>query len=165
MKAKQKKSYVNFTSPKKEKKLTLEEVVCPICLSIMIEPVTMPCEHSLCSPCFKNSVEKAAIACPLCRKRISVWVRRATKEGKLVNQSLWKHIEDNFSQQIEARLQGKQDRDIDLLLTPKSPVVSTPGEIRKEYERELASVEAERSARQKAELDASVEMIKKLQVK
>ena len=49
-----------------EKELTLEEkiqcevivsladVACPICLCILVEPVSMPCHHVICSPCFQG---------------------------------------------------------------------------------------------------------------
>ena len=50
-------------------KLTLQDVICPVCLSIMIEPVRMPCNHLLCMPCFKDNVDQTALHCPMCRTR------------------------------------------------------------------------------------------------
>ena len=47
----------------------LADVVCPICLSLYVEPVKMPCRHVLCLSCFKNNVSQATLSCPLCRKR------------------------------------------------------------------------------------------------
>ena len=29
-------------------KLELDSVGCPICLEILIEPITMPCDHRMC---------------------------------------------------------------------------------------------------------------------
>lgn len=55
--------------PRDFNKLSPSDVLCPICLSIFIEPVTMPCKHTLCMPCFQNNVAQSALACPLCRKR------------------------------------------------------------------------------------------------
>ena len=49
--------------------LCLSDVMCPICLSIMIEPVLMPCNHMLCLPCFNETVDQTSLQCPLCRKR------------------------------------------------------------------------------------------------
>ena len=39
----------------------------------------MPCDHVLCLPCFNNTLDHANIACPICRLRISVWCRKASK--------------------------------------------------------------------------------------
>ena len=57
----------------------LSDVTCPICLSLMMEPVKMPCDHVLCHGCFTKTVNNANLVCPICRLRISVWCRRATK--------------------------------------------------------------------------------------
>lgn len=54
---------------KEEKALTLIDVTCPVCLSIMIKPVSLPCNHALCMPCFESSVSESNLACPLCRRR------------------------------------------------------------------------------------------------
>jgi hypothetical protein len=36
-----------------EERIDLSDLMCPICLSIFIEPVSMPCQHVLCMPCFQ----------------------------------------------------------------------------------------------------------------
>ena len=33
-------------------KLELDAVGCPICLEILLEPITMPCGHRMCKVCF-----------------------------------------------------------------------------------------------------------------
>lgn len=43
--------------------------------------------------------------------RISVWVRRATKNNKLINAKLWRLIQDNFALKVDARMQGQDDFD------------------------------------------------------
>ena len=29
------------------------EVVCPICMCILLDPVEMPCKHTICTPCYE----------------------------------------------------------------------------------------------------------------
>ncbi|XP_037656528.1 E3 ubiquitin-protein ligase RNF168-like [Choloepus didactylus] len=36
---------------------TLSECQCQICVEILIEPVTLPCNHMLCNPCFQSTVD------------------------------------------------------------------------------------------------------------
>ena len=37
-------------------RIDLADLMCPICLSIYIEPVSMPCQHVLCMPCFQVTI-------------------------------------------------------------------------------------------------------------
>lgn len=89
--------------------LSVEDCMCPICMCIMVEPVTMPCKHTLCYPCFKQNVEEASLACPMCRVRISVWARRSSKNGTLVNKKLWTQIQQLFPEKVEKRQKGLDD--------------------------------------------------------
>lgn len=47
---------------------TITEVLtCPVCVRIMLEPVTLPCGHSFCkSPCLRGALQEQP-ACPVCR--------------------------------------------------------------------------------------------------
>ncbi len=91
--------------------LRLSECLCPICMSILIEPVTMPCNHELCMPCFKQNVEEANFTCPMCRLRISNWARRAARENRLINRKRWQEILAAFPEQCRKRLEGEDDDD------------------------------------------------------
>lgn len=91
----------------KLEKLQLKDVVCSICQSILIEPVSLPCNHFFCQRCFNGSVENNALCCPLCRLRIGSWLRTATKQKKLVNVKLWAYIQSNFSKEIDVKLKGE----------------------------------------------------------
>ncbi|OWF41417.1 E3 ubiquitin-protein ligase [Mizuhopecten yessoensis] len=142
-------------------KLAVEDCMCPICMSILIEPVTMPCKHTLCMPCFKQNVEESSLSCPLCRTRISVWARRATKTGKLVNEKLWDNIKSSYRDKVDKRLAGDDDDDNAVYL----PIIqlSNPGEIRKEYEAEMERLAKQRELERQKEIEASEVLIKKLQ--
>ncbi|KAK7881971.1 hypothetical protein WMY93_028145 [Mugilogobius chulae] len=86
--------------------LSREDCLCPICLEIFIEPVTLPCTHTFCKVCFLESVDKATLCCPMCRKRVSTWARQHSRTNTLVNEPLWARIQRAFPQCCDRRLQG-----------------------------------------------------------
>lgn len=83
-----------------------DDYVCPICLNVMIEPVTLPCFHGLCKACLENTLNEAAMQCPICRYRLSIWVRRTRKKGCLINQEKWKKIKELFSNYVNQKMAG-----------------------------------------------------------
>jgi len=84
----------------------IEDCQCPICLDILIEPVTMPCKHELCLQCFEKHIAETSLTCPVCRLRISVWSRKAHREKTLVNMERWKQIQRQFSAFVKKRLRS-----------------------------------------------------------
>ncbi|XP_023368709.1 tripartite motif-containing protein 5-like [Otolemur garnettii] len=50
-----------------------EEVTCPICLELLIEPLSLDCGHSFCQACISENQKKSTIdqegqsSCPMCR--------------------------------------------------------------------------------------------------
>ena len=91
--------------------ISLSDCMCPICLSILIEPVTMPCGHELCMPCFKLNVQETSLTCPMCRKRISTWARQGARNKTLVNQRRWRDIQLAFPEKVKHRLEGDEEDD------------------------------------------------------
>ncbi|XP_053316413.1 E3 ubiquitin-protein ligase RNF168 [Spea bombifrons] len=152
------------TMPKAQKSpLTWSECVCPICREILLEPVTLPCDHTLCSPCFQSTVEKASLCCPFCRKRVSTWARYHARSGTLVNKKLWNKIQSQYPEECQRRACGQETEDLeDESVTYPDRTLCKPGEIRQEYEAEISKAEAERIAREEAERKASEEYIQKL---
>ncbi|KAK6195145.1 hypothetical protein SNE40_000629 [Patella caerulea] len=146
---------------------TLEDCICPICMYILIHPVTMPCQHELCMPCFKQNVEESSLLCPMCRTRIGTWARLSTKQNKLVNEKRWQEIQKLFPEKVQRRLQGiesEEDED-EVLETFHHPIVNIaqPGEIRKEYEEQLQKLQKQREVEQSKEEAESAALIEKLQ--
>ena len=73
--------------------LSRDDVKCPICYSFIVEPVTFPCNHNVCRSCYEAHIDITSIYCPVCRRRLSVWARRAAKTNSFVNLELQRLIE------------------------------------------------------------------------
>jgi len=41
---------------------------CPICLDIMINPITTPCKHTFCTGCIAQVSANCVVKCPICRQ-------------------------------------------------------------------------------------------------
>ncbi|KAM6892582.1 E3 ubiquitin-protein ligase rnf168, partial [Xenentodon cancila] len=142
--------------------ISLEDSLCPVCLEIYMEPVTLPCKHTFCKGCFLESVDKASLCCPLCRKRVSTWARLNSKNKTLVNQTLWKRIQTCFPLQCQHRLTGQEADDAERPGSVCVPRVSPPGELRREYEDQVTRLREEQQVLDEEERKASEELIHKL---
>ncbi|XP_073432693.1 E3 ubiquitin-protein ligase RNF168 [Dendrobates tinctorius] len=152
--------------PKKIKTCLLRsECICGICREILLEPVTLPCSHTLCYPCFTSTVEKASLCCPYCRQRVSNWARKNARSKTLVNKELWEIIQSQYPEECERRASGQDTSENDFedgLASYPAHLICKPGEIRKEYEAEISKIEAERLNREEEERKASEDYIQKL---
>lgn len=90
--------------------LSLNDVLCPICRSIFIEPVTLPCSHGFCLPCFEGTLANANLTCPLCRIRFGSWHRIAKKEQRIINIQFWDAIKLTFPKEVKNRLNGIEEQ-------------------------------------------------------
>ncbi|NWT16072.1 RN168 ligase, partial [Vireo altiloquus] len=148
-------------SKKSKAPLSLSDCFCQICMEIFVEPVTLPCSHTLCNSCFQMTVEKACLCCPFCRRRVSSWARYNTRRNTLINWELWEKIQKNYPEECERRING-QDLDEEICVPKPQHQLSKPGELRQEYEAEISKVEAERRAHEQEENKASEEYIQRL---
>ncbi|XP_066928198.1 E3 ubiquitin-protein ligase rnf168-like [Clytia hemisphaerica] len=128
------------------------DFLCPICLEILIEPVQMPCKHELCTQCFKSHVEDTSLSCPMCRQRISIWVRRNAKNNTLVNQERWALIQSMFPERVQRRLDGLDDIEDQDNFVPHHNIAEE-GEVRKEFEDQMKKIEEERAVIDAADLE------------
>ncbi|KNC36859.1 hypothetical protein PFLG_02206 [Plasmodium falciparum RAJ116] len=73
--------------------VTIEKYICPICLSLIHEPVTLnSCFHSFCWKCLATAIQKYSIDnCPSCRTKI-VYDKNSFKIDGILNQFLEKHF-------------------------------------------------------------------------
>ncbi|KAM4042865.1 E3 ubiquitin-protein ligase RNF168 isoform 1-T4 [Anomaloglossus baeobatrachus] len=150
-------------SKKIKRPLPRSECFCGICREILLEPVTLPCSHILCHPCFQSTVEKASLCCPYCRLRVSNWARKNARANTLVNKELWEIIQKQYPAECERRARGQDTAEDDIEdASYPARLLCKPGEIRKEYEAEISKIEAERLDREAEEHRASEEYIRKL---
>ncbi|GAB1605283.1 E3 ubiquitin-protein ligase rnf168-like [Argonauta hians] len=142
----------------------MENYTCPICINLLIEPVTLPCKHELCLPCFQQNFEES-LCCPMCRTRISSWVRKHSKINKLVNEKRWKEIKSLFPEKVRLRQEGfeEEDSEIELIFQPPNQRLAQPGEIREEYEIAVKKLNEEREIQKRKEEEASLALLKSLQ--
>ncbi|KAM5221400.1 E3 ubiquitin-protein ligase RNF168-like [Ctenodactylus gundi] len=137
---------------------SLAEFQCFVCLEILLEPVTFPCKHTLCKPCFHAILEKATLCCPLCHLRISSWARYHARRNSLINVELWGLIQKHYPNECRLRALG-----LELEITHDFVrELSKPGELRAEYEQEMGKMEAERQAQREEEDRASERYIRTL---
>ncbi|KAG7483844.1 hypothetical protein MATL_G00042600 [Megalops atlanticus] len=137
------------------RQLTLEEARCPVCFEILLEPVTMPCMHSVCLPCFKRTVELTSLCCPLCRLRVSSWARRHSREKSLVNTELWDRVRQSYPERCKRRMEQREGETVGKEIIFRAPVhICKPGEIRQEYEKQKKKMEEEKEKGEKASEEA-----------
>lgn len=148
-------------SKQSEAPLSLSDCRCNICMDIFLEPVTLPCHHTLCKSCFQLTVEKASLCCPFCRRRVSSWARYNARKNTLINSELWEKIQKYFPEECQRRING-QDLEEDTCIPQPVHCLSKPGELRQEYEAEISKAEAERRAHEQEEKKASEEYIQRL---
>ena len=82
----------------------LRELICPVCRTILREPVTLPCAHNLCLGCLRGTVEHSSLSCPLCRQRVGSWLRHRTRPESLINAELWQLIRTRYPQELAAAI-------------------------------------------------------------
>ncbi|KAJ8687164.1 hypothetical protein QAD02_022958 [Eretmocerus hayati] len=159
----------------------LRELICPVCHGLLREPVSLPCEHNLCLRCLRGTVQHSSLSCPLCRQRLSSWLRRNGNAPEyLVNAELWQLIRTNFPRELELAAQADQlaaaavaagssnsasivvdlEPEVD---PPPKKVISAAGEIKAEFEVQLQLAEAEKRRQQEKERVASEALIQKIQ--
>ncbi|OXU22109.1 hypothetical protein TSAR_000661 [Trichomalopsis sarcophagae] len=149
----------------------LRELICPVCRSLLREPVTLPCAHNLCLSCLRGTVEHSSLSCPLCRQRVGSWLRTATnRQDSLVNDELWQLIRRTFPEELGL---AHDAPDLDLAAAPlplafrdyypAKKQISAPGEIRREYEVQLQMVEEEMRRQREKDRLASEAIIRKIQ--
>lgn len=53
------------------RELVKETLLCPVCLEVVKNPVSLPCSHTFCQHCILQ-VKESSTKCPYCRKEYSV---------------------------------------------------------------------------------------------
>ncbi|XP_052599957.1 E3 ubiquitin-protein ligase RNF168-like [Peromyscus californicus insignis] len=146
--------------------LTLDDCQCLLCLEFLIEPITLPCNHTVCKSCFKALLRKTFLSCPFCRTWVSSWARYHTHINSLINKELWERIQAQYPEECSRRNPG-EDKPCLVFYEDPPPVrvLSNPGELRKEYEEEMIRLKAERQATEEKQNRATKKYIRQLLAK
>lgn len=167
--------------------MNVEEYICPICREILLEPVTLPCKHTSCYECLDKTLDSNKFQCFLCRKFIGSWYRNAKRKKVLVNEKLWKLIQNKFGDFVKKKRNGEtigndvQSRvifyssSIELacnfrmlvteIISSRFPTsLSAPGEIKREFEQCEEKIQKEVEIIREKEEKLSAELIKQLEV-
>jgi Lon protease-like protein len=76
--------------------LSVEDYGCPVCQSILVMPVTLPCKHTFCKPCLTR-LQDHEPRCPMCRASFQV------QSDPPLNEGLQQFISQHFGQEVIAR--------------------------------------------------------------
>lgn len=87
--------------------LRLDDILCTVCQSVLVEPVFLPCQHRFCRNCLSGTIEKNNLNCPCCRKRFGTWYRNASRVNKLVHEQLWNAIQSQFRDYLDEDGSGR----------------------------------------------------------
>uniref|UniRef100_A0A182JYY4 RING-type E3 ubiquitin transferase n=1 Tax=Anopheles christyi TaxID=43041 RepID=A0A182JYY4_9DIPT len=147
--------------------LRLDDILCAVCQSVLIEPVFLPCQHLFCRNCIRGTIETNKLYCPCCRKRFGTWYRNASRANELVHEQLWRAIQSQFREHLdEDNPSGSSKRSTTqqakplFTATPTSTVhLANPGDIGKEYKDELKRYQKEIFEEKAKEINATEQYI------
>lgn len=52
-----------------KRSLSEEDLTCPVCFDIFVDPVILSCSHTLCKACMQTLCIKQSNQCPICRRK------------------------------------------------------------------------------------------------
>ncbi|XP_052869211.1 E3 ubiquitin-protein ligase rnf168-like [Anopheles cruzii] len=138
--------------------LQLSDILCPVCQSLAVEPVFLPCQHLFCRSCLRVTIETNNLNCPCCRKRFGTWYRNASRGNTLVHERLWQAIQSQFRERLHEE-QKPASGPSDPNKQHAAYRLANPGDIRKEYKEELKRYQQELLSEEKKERIASEQYI------
>jgi Lon protease-like protein len=74
----------------------MEDFQCPLCMKLLLSPVSIVCGHTFCRKCIQKSYEKSP-KCPICR--ISINISRSIPTTYMIQS----YIEANFGEELQKR--------------------------------------------------------------
>ena len=117
-------------------------------------------------PCFSKNLELTNLNCPFCKKRIGTWHRRAKDVNTLIDIRLWNYLKENFSQEVNARLNGETSDDATtegIFNVEFSHNICESGQIGQEFQSQIKQIERENQERLDKEELKSKALIEKIQ--
>ncbi|XP_030634330.1 tripartite motif-containing protein 16-like protein [Chanos chanos] len=85
-----------------------DQFMCPVCLDLLKDPVTIPCGHSYCMGCIKGywdqDDQKGVYSCPRCRQTFT------PRPALASNTMLAEMVEELKRRRLEASSEGQQEK-------------------------------------------------------
>mmetsp|Transcript_36360 Transcript_36360/g.94567 ORF Transcript_36360/g.94567 Transcript_36360/m.94567 type:complete len:473 (-) Transcript_36360:1799-3217(-) len=98
---------VDGSSEKKRRIVRGDDLDCPMCCRLLLDPVTTPCGHTFCRTCLVRAVDHSC-HCPMCRA--VVYVNAYQLPTTVVLRSI---IEKNFAEELKKRKEeDKAEKDM-----------------------------------------------------
>lgn len=82
------------------------DLTCSICLNVLFKPVHLPCNHQFCKDCIVQALNFTAYQCPICRYRLSNWLRRVKDIDSVISESKENEIRSLFPNYYDAKESG-----------------------------------------------------------
>ncbi|KAK4472900.1 hypothetical protein MN116_004107 [Schistosoma mekongi] len=140
------------------------DLTCSICLNILFKPVHLPCNHQFCKDCIVQAVDFTAYQCPICRYRLSNWLRRVKNIDSAVSASKENEIRNLFPNYYGAKELGMSpslsEREIKTLININTDPIpncsAEPGDVHEYYVKEVKRYSHLRSLEEKENEEASL---------
>jgi len=84
------------------------EFECGLCLSLLVEPISIPCGHTYCQPCLVRALDVAKKECPTCRSPCHIEAQQMPVNITLSN-IIRKYFPEQYAKRKQWALEEKKD--------------------------------------------------------
>ncbi|VDO77191.1 unnamed protein product [Schistosoma margrebowiei] len=146
------------------------DLTCSICLNVLFKPVHLPCNHQFCKDCIVQALNFTAYQCPICRYRLSNWLRRVKDMDSVISESKENEIRSLFPNYYDAKESGMSpslsEFEIKTLAAKNADPIpncfAEPGDVRDYYMKEIEKYSHLRSLEEKENEEASLALAAQL---
>ncbi|XP_018647904.1 hypothetical protein Smp_141160 [Schistosoma mansoni] len=146
------------------------DLTCSICLNVLFRPVHLPCNHQFCKDCIVQALNFTAYQCPICRYRLSNWLRRVKDMDSAVSESKENEIRSLFPNYYDAKESGMSpslsESEIETLAAKNTDPIpncfAEPGDVHDYYMKEIEKYSHLRSVEEKENEEASLALAAQL---
>ncbi|CAH8480827.1 unnamed protein product [Schistosoma bovis] len=146
------------------------DLTCSICLNVLFKPVHLPCNHQFCKDCIVQALNFTAYQCPICRYRLSNWLRRVKDIDSVISESKENEIRSLFPNYYDAKESGMSpslsEFEIKTLAAKNTDPIpncfAEPGDVHDYYMKEIEKYSHLRSLEDKENEEASLALAAQL---
>ena len=111
-----------------------DEVECPVCMDVLVDPVSVDCGHVMCLRCLMKSIKAARFEakCPLCRREVTWRAHnmkiRAAVAWEVENNMTEKEMAEYMERMAEYRAEVPEGELVEKVKAPENRNEFQPGE-------------------------------------